>query len=253
VLGGGEPRSLAAAAFCASVSTGALDIASQPASAARARAADSASLKRELARVALQQQDQEEAESRAEERQRLEAVAALRNQLSQERDRNEKLRDQLARVQQQHQRLQDEHQQSMLSTKTLELELVALKADLAQERETAARLTRESPTPVSTVRESTAHVDQTPRPMAPYGYWASPSGYRYGGRWWSGGGASAVRRPSPASATTFSDGRISAHGWVWSFSHPESLVFPQKALVASVLTRQTETRLDYAWLFLYFA
>jgi RNA polymerase sigma factor (sigma-70 family) len=33
---------------------------------------------------------------------------------------------------------------------------------------------------------STAHVDQTPRPMAPYGYWASPSGYRDGGEGWFG-------------------------------------------------------------------
>jgi hypothetical protein len=72
----------------------------------------------------------------------------------------------------------------MLSVRTLERELVALKADLDQKREKVVRLTRESPTPVSTVRKTTVHVDQTPRPMAPYGYWASPSGYRYGGRWW---------------------------------------------------------------------
>jgi seryl-tRNA synthetase len=106
-----------------------------------------------------------------------------RNQLSWERDRTERLRAQLARLQQQHQRLQDEHRQSMLSVQTLERELVALKADLVQEREKVVRLTRESPTPVSTVRKTSDHVDQTPRPMAPYGYWASPSGYRYRGRW----------------------------------------------------------------------
>lgn len=53
-------------------------------------------------------------------------------------------------------------------------------AERTQQWETVARLTRESQTPPVTA--STAHVDQTPRPMAPYGYWASPSGHRYGGR-----------------------------------------------------------------------
>ena len=104
--------------------------------------------------------------------------------MSQERDRNEKLRDQLAGLQHQHQRLQNEYRQLVVAARNSEREVVVLKADLVQERETVVRLTRESQAPVSTVRESrVAHVDQTPRPMAPYGYWASPSGYRYGGRW----------------------------------------------------------------------
>ncbi len=106
--------------------------------------------------------------------------AADGNQLSQERNGNAKLRDQLARVQQQNQRLQDEHRQSQLTASDAEQQIAALETELAQQRKTS---TRESPTPVSTVRETTAHVDQTPRPMASYGYWASPSGYRYGGRW----------------------------------------------------------------------
>ena len=141
-------------------------------------------LKREFARVGSQRERQAESRAEMERQQQLTAtVVALRNELSQSRDGSAKLRDQLARVQHENQRLQDEHRQSMLSVQTLERELVALKADLVQERETAARLTRESQAPVSTVRESrVAHVDQTLRPMAPYGYWASPSGYRYGGR-----------------------------------------------------------------------
>ncbi len=148
------------------------------------REIDGARLHQEFARFETRERELAEAESEVERQQGLQAtIAKLRNELSQERDRTEKLRDQLARVQQQHQRLQDEHQQSMLSVQTLERELVALKADLGQEREKIVRLTRESTTAVSTIRESTAHVDQTPRPMAPYGYWASPSGYRYGGRW----------------------------------------------------------------------
>ena len=148
------------------------------------REIDGARLHQEFARFEKREQELAEAESEMERQQQLQAtIAKLRNEFSQERDRNENLRDQLSRVQEQHQRLQDEHRQSMLSVQTLERELVTLKADLVQEREKVVRLTRESTTPVSTVRESTAHVDQTPRPMAPYGYWASPSGYRYGGRW----------------------------------------------------------------------
>lgn len=80
---------------------------------------------------------------------------ALRNQLSQARDGNAVLHDQLVRLQHENQRLRDEHRQSALAASTLERELVALKADLVQERETAAWLTRESPTWVSIVRETT--------------------------------------------------------------------------------------------------
>jgi hypothetical protein len=108
--------------------------------------------------------------------------------LSQARDGNAVLHDQLARMQHENQRLGDEHRQSALAARTLERELVALKADLVQERATVVRLTRESQAPVSPVRETIAHVDQTPRPMASYGYWASPSGIGTGdgGEWWVG-------------------------------------------------------------------
>jgi DNA repair exonuclease SbcCD ATPase subunit len=165
------------------------------------REIDGASLKQELARVAVQEREREavKVESRAQAergRQQLEAaVLALRNDLSQERDGNAKLRAQLAGLQQQHQqfreehqrlreqhqRLQEEHRQSQLAAHESQQQVAALKTELAQQRETVARLTRESQTPPVTV--SAAYVDQTPRPMAPYGYWASPSGYRYGGRW----------------------------------------------------------------------
>ena len=128
-------------------------------------------------------QEREEAESRAEAESTQRWEVALRNQLSQERDATEKLRAELAGLREQHQRLQREHRQSQLAAHESQQQIAALKTELAQECETVARLTRESQTPVSTVRESTVHVDQTPRPMAPYGYWASPSGYRYGGRW----------------------------------------------------------------------
>ncbi len=149
------------------------------------REIDAESLKRELVRVAVQQRERQvaEAESRVEaerDRQRLDAaVVALRNELARERSANGKLRDQLARLQEQHQRLQKEHRQSQLAASNSEQQIAALETELAQERE--ARLTRESQTPPVTA--SRLHVDQTPRPMAPYGYWASPSGYRYGGRW----------------------------------------------------------------------
>lgn len=142
---------------------------------------DGRSLKRELARVAVQERQREEAESRAkaERNQRLEAsVVTLRNRLSQERDRNEKLRDQLARVQEQHQHLQDEHRRSQLAAHESQQQIAALETELVQQREARTRDSQTLP-----VTASKAHVDQTPRPMAPYGYWASPSGYRYGGRW----------------------------------------------------------------------
>jgi len=131
--------------------------------------------------VAVQERQREEFESRAaaERNQRLEAsVVALRNQLSQERDRNEKLRDQLARVQEQHQRLHEQHRQSQLAAHESQQQIAALETELAQQREARARDSQALP-----VTASRVHVDQTPRPMAPYGYWASPSGYRYGGRW----------------------------------------------------------------------
>jgi hypothetical protein len=148
------------------------------------REIDAARLNREFARFEKREEELAEVQSEMERQQQLQAaVDWLRNELSQARNTTAVLRAQLAGLREQHQRLQDEHRQSMLSVRTLEGEQVALKADLVQERETVVRLTRESTTPVSTVRETTAHVDQTPRPMAPYGYWASPSGYRYGGRW----------------------------------------------------------------------
>jgi hypothetical protein len=142
-------------------------------------------LNREFARLDKRERELAEVQSELERQQQLSAtVVVLWNELSQARDGNVKLRDQLARVQQQNQRLQDEHRQSVVAARNSEREVVVLKADLVQERATVARLTRESQAPVSPVRESrVAHVDQTPRPMAPYGYWASPSGYRYGGRW----------------------------------------------------------------------
>jgi hypothetical protein len=161
------------------------DLVAAPPTEPPLREIDGARLNREFARLDKRERELAEVQSELERQQQLSAtVVVLWNELSQSRDGNAKLRDQLARVQQQNQRLQDEHRQSMLSVQTLERELVALKADLVQVREAAVRLTRESQAPVSPARESkVAHVDQTPRPMAPYGYWASPSGYRYGGRW----------------------------------------------------------------------
>jgi hypothetical protein len=133
--------------------------------------------------VAVQEREAAESRAAAERTQRWEAV--LRNQLSQERDRNEKLRAELAGLREQHQHLQEQHRQSQLAASESEQQIAALKTELAQQRETVARLTRESLTPPVTACR--VHVDQTPRPMAPYGYWASPSGYRYGGTVVSGG------------------------------------------------------------------
>ena len=99
---------------------------------------DGGSLKRELARVAVQQRY--EAESRAAAERTEQWETALRNQLAQERDRTEKLHAQLAGLREQHQRLQDEHRQSILSMRTLERKLLALKADLVAVRESVARL-----------------------------------------------------------------------------------------------------------------
>jgi septal ring factor EnvC (AmiA/AmiB activator) len=126
-------------------------------------------------------QQREEAESRAAAERTQQWEAALRSRLSQERDRTEKLRAQLAGLQQQHRQLQEEHRQSQLAAHESEQQIAALKSELAQQREKHVHLTRESLTPPVTA--SKVHVNQTPRPMAPYGYWGSPSGYRYGGRW----------------------------------------------------------------------
>ena len=132
------------------------------------REIDAGSLRRELARAVVQQRERQVAVSRAEDRERLEA--ALRNQLSQERDRNEKLRAELAG-------LQEEHRQSKLAASDSEREVAALETELAQERDARTRESQRPP-----VSASRGHVDQTPRPMAPYGFWASSSGYRYGRR-----------------------------------------------------------------------
>ena len=140
---------------------------------------DGARLDREFARLEKRERELAEAESEMGRQEQLSGtIVALRNDLSQERDSNAKLRDQLARVQHENQRLQDEHRQSQLAASDAEQQIAALEAELPQQREAK---TRESKTPPVTV--SRVRVDQTPRPMAPYGYWASPSGYRYGGRW----------------------------------------------------------------------
>ena len=94
------------------------------------RKIDGRSLKRELAGMAVQEREREEAVSRAEDRERLEA--ALRNQLSQERDRTEGLRVELAGLRQQHQRLQDEHRQSQLAASDAKRQIAALETELAQ-------------------------------------------------------------------------------------------------------------------------
>ena len=135
--------------------------------------------------MAVQQQDQEEAESRAEmEHRRLEAVAALRNQLCQERDRTEKLRAELAGVQQHHQRLQEEHSQSQLAASDAEREIAALETELGSgagdSGSSDARVTETASHRIHRPRRSDTPPDGA---AAPYGYWASPSGYRYGRRW----------------------------------------------------------------------
>lgn len=164
------------------------------------RQIDGAILKSEVVRRAAseraQQREIAEQEARGkqeveEERQHLKGtIATLDHQVTDVSLECSRLRDQLTGVLDENRRLRKQLESASEETNEARERLDELKNELAVEKQRASRLARhisqdslqlqDTEWAVRTARKTTTHHYQTPLPMAPYGYWASPSGYRYG-------------------------------------------------------------------------